>query len=330
MKKKLFVLIAAVVLLSVVSYQAIAMNQTKEEEPQSASTEEPQDLKEEIEEETAKQTKAVAHQGEEFVLLDSLKKRQAELEEQLKIQEEGINPARIQIPSLDIDTGVIPVGLLDNGEMEVPEETDVTGWYDRGVQPGEVGNSVIAGHVDSKEGPAIFFYLKDIEAGEEIIVTDENGVELTFEVKKKESYPTDESPIEKIFGPSDKRNLNIITCTGSFDREQHLYPDRLVVYTELVSQEEPSDPLKVTKAPENVEYEAGSITWHAVRNETVIGYRVYKKSEQDPRFVHVASVSAHERKNYYDPDASAGDQYYVTAINLKNKESAPSKKVEGN
>ncbi|MDZ5712809.1 class F sortase [Jeotgalibacillus haloalkalitolerans] len=329
MKKKLFVLIAVVILLSVVSYQAIAMNQSKEE-PQSASTDETQDLKEEIEEETAKQTKAVAHKGDEFVLLDSLKKRQTELEEQLKIQEEGINPARIQIPSLDIDTGVIPVGLLENGEMEVPEETDVTGWYNRGVQPGQTGNSVIAGHVDSKEGPAIFFYLKDIEPGAEIIVTDENGVELTFEVKTKESYPTDESPIEKIFGPSDKRNLNIITCTGTFDREQHLYPDRLVVYTELVSEEEPTDPLKVTAAPENVEYEAGSVTWYAVRNETVIGYRVYKKSEQDPRFVHVASVSAHERKNYYDPDAAAGDQYYVTAVNLKNKESAPSKKVEGN
>ncbi len=329
MKKKLFILITTVILLSVVSYQAIAMNQSKEE-PQTASTDETQDLKEKIEEETAKQTKAVAHQGEEFVLLNSLKKRQAELEEQLKIQEEGINPARIQIPSLDIDTGVIPVGLLDNGEMEVPEETDVTGWYDRGVQPGAVGNSVIAGHVDSKEGPAIFFYLKDIEPGEEIIITDENGVELTFEVKTKESYPTDESPIEQIFGPSDKRNLNIITCAGTFDREQHLYPDRLVVYTELVSEEAPSDPLKVTEAPENVEVEAGSVTWHAVRNETVIGYRVYKKSEQDPRFVHVASVSAHERKNYYDPDAAAGEQYYVTAVNLKNKESAPSQKVEGN
>ncbi|MFB1083430.1 sortase domain-bontaining protein [Jeotgalibacillus sp. JSM ZJ347] len=328
--KKLLVLLTAVLLLSVVSYQAIAMNQPEKEVPEPAAADESQNLKEEIEEETAKQTKAVAHKGEEFVLLDSLKKRQAELEEQLKIQEEGINPARIQIPSLDIDTGVIPVGLLDNGEMEVPEETDVTGWYNRGIQPGAVGNSVIAGHVDSKEGPAIFFYLKDIEPGAEIIVTDEHGVKLTFEVKTKESYPTDDSPIEKIFGPSDKRSLNIITCTGTFDREQHLYPDRLVVYTELVSEEAPTDPLKVTEAPENVEVEAGSVSWHAVRNETVIGYRVYKKSEQDPRFVHVASVSAHERKSYYDPDAAAGDQYYVTAVNLKKKESAPSKKVEGN
>ncbi|KIL51708.1 hypothetical protein KP77_12200 [Jeotgalibacillus alimentarius] len=327
MKKKFFVFLTAVVLLSVISYQAIAMNQPKE---QSAPENETQDLKQEIEEETAKLTKAVAHKGDEFVLLDSLKKRQAELEEQLKIQEEGIKPARIQIPSLDIDTGVIPVGLLDNGEMEVPESTEVTGWYDRGVQPGAVGNSVIAGHVDSKEGPAIFFYLKDVEVGEQIIVTDENGTELTFEVKRKESYATNESPIAEIFGPSDKRNLNIITCTGTFDREQHLYPDRLVVYTELVSEDEPSDPLKVTSAPDNVAYEAGSVTWHAVRNDTVIGYRVYKKSEQDPRFVHVASVSAHERKSYYDPDSAAGDQYYVTAVNLKKKESAPSEKVTGN
>ncbi|WP_166786800.1 class F sortase [Jeotgalibacillus salarius] len=328
MKKKLFVFLSAIILLGVVSYQAIAMNQTEEVNVSQGNQDSQDNLKEEIEEETAKATKAVAHKGDEFVLLDSLKKRQAELEEQLKIQEEGITPSRIQIPSLDIDTGVIPVGLLENGEMEVPEETDVTGWYNRGVQPGETGNSVIAGHVDSKEGPAIFFYLKDIEPGEEIIVTDENGVELTFEVKTKESYPTDESPIEKIFGPSDKRNLNIITCTGTFDRDQHLYPDRLVIYTELVSENDPSGELKVPKAPENVVSEAGTVSWHAVRNDTVIGYRVYKKTENDARFVHVASVSAHERKSYFDEEGQAGDQYYVTSVNLENKESAPSVKVE--
>lgn len=320
MKKRLLIVLT-VMLLSIISFQVFAQENTT---PQQTS--EKKQVK--AEKETKQKTRPIGHKGEEFVLLDSLQKKKAELEEQLKVQEEGITPVRIQIPSMDIDTKVIPVGLKESGEMDVPESTEVTGWYDRGPKPGGKGSSVVAGHVDSKEGPAIFFYLKNIEVGETITLTDEKGNERTFKVKSKESYPYNDAPIEKIFGPSDKRKLNVITCTGTFDHDKHEYPDRLVVYTELISEKQKQEE-KTPEPPTDVTQESNVINWHAVRADDVIGYRVYKKSALEEEYTHVASISAHERKSFFDENHEEGDSYYVTTVNIQENESKPSEKVPG-
>jgi sortase A len=259
----------------------------------------------------------------EFVLLDSLKEKKADLENTLKVQEEGITPSRIKIPSLEIDTEIIPVGLLENGEMAVPKETNIVGWYNKGVMPGAKGNSVVAGHVDSKEGPAIFFYLKNLEKGQEILISDKEGHTRKFVVREKKSYKNDEAPIEEIFGVSSKRNLNLITCTGTFNHALHEYPDRLVVYTELVEEDEQSE-VKTPSAPTHVDFDMGTISWHAVGDKYVVGYRIYKKEPDSKVYKRIASVSAHERKSYYDQDAKEGSKYYITTVNLTEKESVPS------
>ncbi|MGD6966165.1 sortase domain-containing protein [Rossellomorea vietnamensis] len=324
LKKRLAAFSVVIMTAGVIGYQALA-----EEEPKVIPQSKPEQQTAEVEEVPVKREgiKPIVHKEEEFVLLDSLQKKKTQYENELEIQEEGIVPARIKIPSMDIDTGVIPVGLLDNGEMEVPEETDITGWYDRGAKPGARGNAVIAGHVDSQEGPAIFFYLKDIEIGETITIFDENGKEKTFKVKAKESYKNEEAPIEKIFGSSSERNLNLITCTGTFNYDEHLYPDRLVIYTELVEEEE-NDSYPSPKAPGNVEYDLGSVSWHSVPEDDIIGYRVYKKEAEGKEFEHIASISSHERKNYYDETAETGSSFYVASVNIAGKESEKSRIVQ--
>ncbi|MCP3740518.1 sortase domain-bontaining protein [Rossellomorea sp. BNER] len=315
MKKRMLISIITILIISIIGFQAFAKEDSIKQEQQSESK--PEKPKKE------KQPNPAAHIGEEFVLLDPLKKKKTVMEEHKKIQEEGITPTRIQIPSMEIDTNVIPVGLKDNGEMDVPEKTTVVGWYDRGPKPGGIGNSVVAGHVDSEEGPAIFFYLKNIEIGENIILSDKNGIKRTFVVTSKESYKSEEAPIKKIFGPSNKRQLNVITCTGTFDYENHLYPERLVVYTELVD-EPTQQEIPVPEAPTNVEMDSRLLTWYAVRNDTVIGYRVYKKWPNDKGYQHVASVSAHEKKSFFDENAQKGTSYYVTTVDLLDQESKPS------
>ncbi|MEK1829335.1 class F sortase [Priestia megaterium] len=64
-------------------------------------------------------------------------------------------------------------------------------------------------------------------------VRDAQGTTLTFDVKRIKSYPRDKAPLNEIFGYSNKRNLNLITCTGTFDRAEGTHQERLVVYTEL-------------------------------------------------------------------------------------------------
>ncbi|MEN1968396.1 class F sortase [Lentibacillus sp. N15] len=144
-----------------------------------------------------------------------------------------IKPSKIKIDSIDVESAVDDVGLMKNGEMAVPDDFRITGWYDRGTMPGEQGSSVIAGHVDDKTGPGIFFNLKDLNKGDEVEVMDEDGKKLVFEVVDKQSFPMDDAPVKKIFGYTSRRMLNLVTCTGPFDRSKGGHIDRLVVYTEL-------------------------------------------------------------------------------------------------
>jgi LPXTG-site transpeptidase (sortase) family protein len=143
-------------------------------------------------------------------------------------------PVNLQIPKLGITTTVEHVGLDEKKNMDVPKDDMNVGWYQYGPKPGESGNSVLAGHFDTKTGGAAVFYrLDELIVGDEIMITDEAGESYTFVVVGKNSYPVEAFPIEKVFGKSDKRYLNLITCEGVFDSAKRLYSDRLVIRTEL-------------------------------------------------------------------------------------------------
>lgn len=162
-------------------------------------------------------------------------------EEQVEIikdERAGIIPERIEVPSIDVDASVKHLGLLDNGEMAVPESLHDTSWYEPGYKVGAPGNSVIAGHVDDTVNPGVFKQLHTLEPGDEIIVHGESGEQLTFEVYDKQLFDADEAPVEKIFGYSQRSLLNLITCEGPYDYDVGGTPNRWVVYTELVNFQE--------------------------------------------------------------------------------------------
>ena len=94
---------------------------------------------------------------------------------------------------------------------------------------------MIAGHVDSKTGPAVFYKLKDLKKGDKIVVSDDDGKQLTFEVVRTEDYPRKNAPVDKVFGFTYRKKLNLITCTGNFNRDAGTHEKRLFVYTELVN-----------------------------------------------------------------------------------------------
>ncbi len=148
---------------------------------------------------------------------------------------EGIIPERLSIPSINVDAEVEHVGQLPDGQMDVPKNDHNVGWYQPGAKPGEMGNAVIAGHVDNKTGPSVFFDLGNLEPGDVISVSDKNGKVYDFKVKKVESYPRNEAPLEKVFGTSSQSGLNLITCTGTFNRDAGTHEERMVVYTILHS-----------------------------------------------------------------------------------------------
>lgn len=145
----------------------------------------------------------------------------------------GIDPERIVIPAIDVDADVIDLGLESNGEMEVPTDFSQTGWFTPGPRPGRVGPAVIAGHVDSRTGPAVFSDLVELQPGDEIEVHgDEDAV--TFVVRETEQHPKDAFPTEKVYAGTPGPELRLITCGGDFDDSERSYRDNIIVYAERV------------------------------------------------------------------------------------------------
>jgi sortase A len=143
-------------------------------------------------------------------------------------------PVRLQIDAIDVDAAMEYVGVDDDGNMDVPQEWENVAWYEPGTVPGDVGNSVIAGHYDSYTDPAVFFDLNELEVGDIVRVITEDREELEFEVTELELVHVDEADTSKIFGETDERNLNLITCEGAWDPDAGMYDERLIVYTTLI------------------------------------------------------------------------------------------------
>jgi sortase (surface protein transpeptidase) len=146
----------------------------------------------------------------------------------------GVDPERIVIPAIGVDADVIDLGLQDDGTMEVPSDFAQTGWFDRGPKPGRVGPAVIAGHVDSTTGPAVFFRLSELSAGDEIEVHGEDGEIVTFAVREIQQHPKDEFPTEAVYSGTPGAELRLITCSGEFDQGERSYRDNTIVFAERV------------------------------------------------------------------------------------------------
>jgi hypothetical protein len=145
-------------------------------------------------------------------------------------------PVAVKIPSIGVDRGgIIKLGRLANGEMQVPKDFDDVGWYEPGPAPGQFGPAVLAGHVDSKAGPAVFWKLGEMKRGDKVQVTRADGKTATFVVDGVEQYAKDKFPTLKVYSNTTNRSeLRLITCGGSFDRKIGHYRDNIVVYAHQV------------------------------------------------------------------------------------------------
>lgn len=145
-------------------------------------------------------------------------------------------PVWVRIPSQGIDAQVVPVGITSAGEMEAPAGYDEVGWYRHGARPGEPGRAVLAGHLDSRDGPAVFFQLGSLRRGDIIEVQFGDGGEpRVFTVRELVQYPVNGAPLAEIFGPLDRPELVLITCAGEFEGPESGYSERVIVYADMRS-----------------------------------------------------------------------------------------------
>ncbi len=144
-------------------------------------------------------------------------------------------PVSLTIPSIGVhSTTLVDLGYTKDGELEVPKDFDLPGWFTPGPTPGQFGPAVIAGHVDSKAGPAVFYRLGALKAGDRVTVGRADGSTATFRVDRVARYAKDAFPTAEVYGNTTNRaELRLITCGGTFDRRTGHYVDNVVAYAHL-------------------------------------------------------------------------------------------------
>lgn len=137
----------------------------------------------------------------------------------------GSPPVALDIPSIDVhSTKIVGLGLAKDGSLEVPRDAADPGWFTPGPSPGQFGPAVIAGHVDSRRGPGVFYRLGELRRGDRVTVTREDGSVASFVIDRVKQYDKDKFPTRAVYGNSTNRaELRLITCSGDFtDRDGYL------------------------------------------------------------------------------------------------------------
>lgn len=139
-------------------------------------------------------------------------------------------PARISIPAIGVDARVIRLGLDRDGALEVPGRWGDAGWYVHSPRPGAPGPAVLAGHVDSTSGPAVFYRLGALRRGAAIRIARADGTTARFRVQRVERWPKAHFPTSRVYGNTRRPTLRLITCGGAFDGGTGHYTDNTIVF----------------------------------------------------------------------------------------------------
>jgi sortase (surface protein transpeptidase) len=141
----------------------------------------------------------------------------------------GDGPTSIAIPTIGVHAPIVAVGLQADGAMQLPDP-DQVGWYRLGPRPGTPGPAVLVGHVDDRTGPAVFYRLRQLRPGDEILIGQSDGTTSRFLVGRLEQHPKTALPTSRIWTTATRPLLRLITCGGSFNHATGHYRDNLIVY----------------------------------------------------------------------------------------------------
>ncbi|MDG4822956.1 class F sortase [Asanoa sp. WMMD1127] len=141
-------------------------------------------------------------------------------------------PVRLRIPDLGIDTSLGRLGRNRDGTVAVPADPAQAGWYAEGARPGQPGPAVILGHVDSTDGPGVFYDLTRLRAGTRVSVDRADGTRVEFRVTGQRQVAKTRFPTDLVYSPTLEPSLRLVTCGGTFDRTVGHYRDNVIVFAD--------------------------------------------------------------------------------------------------
>jgi hypothetical protein len=139
-------------------------------------------------------------------------------------------PVRLRIPAIGVDAPLGPLDVDPAGVLPPPAANDAAGWWRAGPEPGEPGAAVIAGHVDSRTGPAVFFRLREVGPGDEILVDRADGSTAVFTAREVQRHGKDAFPTATVYARGPDAELRLVTCGGEFDHARHRYRENVIVF----------------------------------------------------------------------------------------------------
>lgn len=147
-------------------------------------------------------------------------------------------PTRLSIPAIGVDSNVHGLGLNPDRTVQVPPlgPESWAGWYRYSPAPGQLGPSILLGHIDSaRYGPGIFFKLGALRPRDTVSISRADHTVAVFQVERVVRYPKAHFPTAEVYGNTDHAALRLITCGGRFDPSAHSYEDNIVAYASLIS-----------------------------------------------------------------------------------------------
>jgi hypothetical protein len=147
-------------------------------------------------------------------------------------------PVSVGIPAIGVDSRLLHLGVTEAGAIQVPSLVTRAGeaaWFKYSATPGQIGVSVIEGHVDSYQGPAVFFRLGALRPGDRVDVRLADGATAVFRVNGVRQYLKSRYPARIIYHQADYAALRLITCGGAFDYATGHYLSSTVVFASLAS-----------------------------------------------------------------------------------------------
>ncbi|MER8185446.1 class F sortase [Kitasatospora sp. NPDC094015] len=144
-------------------------------------------------------------------------------------------PTRLLIPAIGVDAPFTPLALDGEGRLQPPPDGDrnLAGWYQGGATPGQRGAAIVAGHVDNRQGPAVFYRLGSLRKGDQLEVRRADRATAFFSVDAVEVYPKKDFPDRKVYSTTRDAQLRLITCGGGFTQQEG-YDGNVVVFAHLV------------------------------------------------------------------------------------------------
>jgi hypothetical protein len=146
-------------------------------------------------------------------------------------------PVSVEIPAIGVHSVLLRLGVKPDGTMQVPplQRPRTAAWYKYSVTPGQIGTSVIEGHVDNDQGPAVFYRLGALRPGDLVNVRLADGITAVFRVTGVRQYLKSAFPAKAVYRAARFAALRLITCGGAFDYATSQYLSSTVVYAFLVA-----------------------------------------------------------------------------------------------